>query len=98
MSERYVNRHLVTIEIRVKCGTGQWVQLDRFSFDQFRLERLDTQSVECRGAVQQNRVSFQDVLEDIPNDRLFLIYNLLSGFNGLHNTTLDHLADDEWLE
>ena len=51
--QRHVNRHLVTVEVSVKRRTHQWVQLNRFTFDQYRLERLDTQTVKCRCTVQQ---------------------------------------------
>ncbi|OQA12010.1 MAG: hypothetical protein BWY67_00579 [Bacteroidetes bacterium ADurb.Bin397] len=51
ISKWNVNRHLVTVEIGVECSTHQWVQLNRFSFNQLWLECLDTQSVKGWGPV-----------------------------------------------
>ena len=45
--QRYVNRHLVAIEVSVISGTHQWVQLDSLTFDQYWLECLNTQTVQC---------------------------------------------------
>ena len=50
--QRNVNCHLVAVEVGVECRTCQRVQLDSLTLDQFRLERLDTQTVQCRGTVQ----------------------------------------------
>ena len=40
-----MNCHLVAIKVGVKSVTDQWVQLNRFSFDEHWLECLDTQTV-----------------------------------------------------
>ena len=49
--QRKVNRHLVAVEVGVKRGTYQRVQLERLALDQHRLERFDTQSVQGWRAV-----------------------------------------------
>ena len=49
--KRYVNSHLVTVEVSVKRRTYKRVQLDRFTFDQNRFERLNTKTVQCRRTV-----------------------------------------------
>ena len=76
-AEWHVNGHLVTIEVGVESRTNEWVKLNCFSFDQLRLEGLDTQTVKGRSTVEQHRVSFQYVFKDIPNYRFLLIYNFL---------------------
>src|SRR5690606_37985004 len=49
--QRDVNGHLVTVEVGVVRGANQRVQLDGLAFDQYRLESLDAQTVQGRGAV-----------------------------------------------
>ena len=49
--QRNVNRHLVAVEVGVKRGTNQRVQVDGLAFDQNRLKRLNTQTVQRRCAV-----------------------------------------------
>ncbi len=58
-------RHLVTIEVGVVSGTYQRVELDRFTFDQHRLEGLDTQTVKGRRPVQQHGVLADNFSENI---------------------------------
>ena len=41
VAQRHVNRHLISIEIRVECRSYQWVKMNRFTFNQFWLECLD---------------------------------------------------------
>ena len=47
-----------------------------------RLERLDAETVQRRRAVQQNRVLADDLVEDIPDFRLFLLDQLLGLLDG----------------
>lgn len=61
--QRYVYRHLVTVEVGVVSRTHQRVQLDRFTFDQNRLERLDAQTVQGGRTVQQDRVLADDFVQ-----------------------------------
>ncbi len=90
-----VNSHLVTIEIRVKCSTNQWVKLNRFSFNQFRLERLNTQSVQSWGPVKHNWVTFQYIFKNIPNYGLLFIYNFLCRFYCFYNSSFNQFTDYE---
>jgi len=41
----YMNGHLVTIEVCIKCRTNQWMKLDGLSFNKNRLKSFNTQSV-----------------------------------------------------
>ena len=92
-----MHRHLVTVKVSIKCRTCQRMQLDSFAFNHLRLESLNTQTVKCRGTVQQYRMAFHHVFQDIPDNRFFTIHNLLGTLYSLHNTTLNQLADNEWL-
>ena len=67
-----MDRHLVAVEIRVERGADQRVNLKRFAFDEHRLESLDAEAVQRGGAVEQNRVIFDDLFEDVPNDGILL--------------------------
>ena len=95
VAQRQVNSHLVTIEVGVKSGTGQWVQLNSLTLDHLRLERQDTVTVQCRSTVQQNGVSFHHMLKNLIDNRLTAIDDLLSRLNRLHDTALNELTDDK---
>ena len=92
-----VNSHLVTVEVGVERCTCQRVKLDSLTLDELRLECLDTETVKCRSTVEHNRMALHYVLEDVPDNRLATVDNLFGALNGLHDTTLDELADDERL-
>src|SRR5690606_5148137 len=62
------------------------------------LEGLNTQTVECRRAVEQHGMSFQHVFQNIPDHRILAVHNLLGRLNGLYNSSFNQLADNEWLE
>ena len=62
-----MDSHLVAIEVGVECGTYQWMQLNCLTFNQDRLECLDTQSMQCRSTVLHNRMLFDHVFQHIPN-------------------------------
>ncbi len=98
LAQRYVNGHLVTVKVGVESRTNERVQLNGFALDELGLERLNTETVQGRGAVQQHRVAFQHVFQNIPNHGILAVHNFLGRFYGLDNTTLDQLADDERLE
>ena len=77
VAQREVDGHLVTVEVGVEGRTGQRVQLDGLALDQLGLEGLDTQTVQCRGTVQQHRVPLHDVLQDVPDDGFLAVDDLL---------------------
>ena len=45
-AQRQVDSHLVAVEVGVEALTDQRVQLDGATFDQYRLESLDTEAVQ----------------------------------------------------
>ena len=96
--ERYVHCHLVAVEIRVVRSTDERVQLDGLTFDEHRLKRLDTQTVKCWGAVQENRVFANDLCQDIPDFGCFAFYHLLRSLDGRRQLTIFELAEDKRLE
>jgi hypothetical protein len=77
-----VNGHLVAVEVGVEGRADERMQLDSLAFDQDRFEGLDAQAVQRRCAVQENRMLADDLVEDIPDFRLFLFNQLLSLLDG----------------
>ena len=75
--QRHVNGHLVAIEVGVERGTDQRVKLDRLTFDQNRLERLNAQAVQRRSTVQKHRVLADHLIENVPDLRALLLDELL---------------------
>ena len=98
IAQRYVDSHLVTVEVGVECRTHQRVQTNCLTFNEFRLECLNTQTVQRRSTVQQNRVTFQDIFEDVPNDGILAVDNLLGRFHGLDDAALNEFANHKRLE
>ena len=96
--QRYVNSHLVTIEVGVICRTNQRVQLDSFTFDQYRFKCLDTQTVQGWCTVQQYRVFADNFVQDIPDNRFFALNHFLRGFDGGGQATQFQLAVNERFE
>ena len=96
--ERDVNGHLIAIEIGVEGGADQRMNLDGFAFNQYGLERLNTQAVKSRGAVQQNRVVFNDLFQNVPNDRILLFHQFFGLLDGGAMSALFQAVVDKRLE
>ncbi|KAF1069318.1 MAG: hypothetical protein GAK45_01131 [Pseudomonas citronellolis] len=96
--QRNVHGHLVTVEVGVVRGADQRVQLNRLTFDQHRLERLDAQTVQGRRTVQQYGVFADDLGENVPHLRQLTLDHLLGGLDGGGHTTTFQLAEDERFE
>ena len=97
VAQREVDSHLVTVEVGVERRTGERVQLDGLAFDHPRLEGLDTEAVQGRSTVQEDRMALHHVLEDVPDHRVAAVDDLLRALDGLHDAALDELADHERL-
>src|SRR5690625_1293481 len=97
-AQRQVNRHLVTVEVSVKRGTNERVQVDGLTLNQLRLEGLDTQAVQRWCAVQQNRVLGDDLFENVPNNRVGALNHALGALDVLGVVQVDQALHDEGLE
>ena len=97
VAQREVNSHLVAVEVSVERGTCQRMVLDGLTLNQFGLEGLNTQTVQCRSTVEQHRVSLHHVLQDVPDDGFAAVNDFLRTLHGLDDTALDEFADDERL-
>ncbi|MPM20224.1 hypothetical protein SDC9_66653 [bioreactor metagenome] len=53
------------------------MKLNGFAFDKFGLESLNTEAVKGRSTVEHNRMSFEYILENVPNDRILAVNNFL---------------------
>ena len=93
-----MDRHLVTVEVRVVSGADERMDADGFAFDEDRLEGLDRQTVKRRGAVEHDGVAFCDLLENVPNLGRLALDEFLGAANGVDIAELFESTDDEWLE
>ena len=80
--ERHVNGHLVTVKVSVKGRADQRVKLDRFTFDQHGLERLNAKTVKRRRAVEHDGVFTDHLIKDVPNFGTLFFDQFLRLFHG----------------
>ena len=93
-----MNSHLVTVEVSIEALADQWMQVDRVTFYQRRLKRLDTHPVKRRSAIEQNRVILNYKLENVPDFLVFTFQHLLGALDRVSVTELFQLANDKWLK
>src|SRR5437773_968389 len=74
------------------------MDLDRFSFDQERLEGLDAEAMERRSAVQKNRMLANDFLERVPHFVGLQLDHLLRGLDRADEAFQLETVVDERLE
>ena len=79
--QRNMNGHLVTVEVRVECGTNQRMQMNGFALNQHRLKRLNTQTVQSRRTVQKYWVFADNFFQNIPDFRPLFFHHSLGRFN-----------------
>ena len=65
--KRKVHSHLVTVKVCIETFTNQWMQVNRVTLDQSRLERLNSHTVQRRSTVEQHRMILDHLLQDIPD-------------------------------
>ena len=93
-----MDSHLVTVEVSVERCAHERVNLKGLAFDENWLERLDTETVQGRRTVQQNRVLLNDVFEHFPYLRATTLNHAFCSLNVLCNVKFDEALHDEWLE
>ena len=96
--ERHVDGHLVAVEVRVVGGADERVDADGLALDEFRLERLDRETVQRGSTVEQDRVALGDFREDVPDLGGLAVDHLLGAAHGVAVAELLETADDEGLE
>ena len=93
-----MNSHLVTVEVGVEGRTNERMQLDGLTFNQGRLERLNTKTVKGRCAVQHDRVFTDNLFKDIPNFGTLFFHHTLCSFDGGCHPVQFQLRVNERLE
>ena len=96
--QRNMNRHLVTVEVRVERSTDKRMQTDRRTFNEDRVERLNRKSVQGRRTVEHDRMSFGHLFENIPDDRLSTLDHFLCAADGVSITATFEVADNKRLK
>src|SRR5690348_4223434 len=91
-------RHLVAVKVGVKRGANQRVDLDRLTFHQDWFERLNAEAVQSWSAIQEHRMVFNDLFQDVPNDRLLLLDHFLRLLDGRAVAGLLEPVINEWLK
>src|SRR6266498_1890812 len=74
------------------------MDLDRFTFDQDRLERLNAETVQRRRSIQKHRVLANNFFKDVPNHRLLTLDHFARLLDGRGVLLLLELVIDERLE
>ena len=74
------------------------MQLDRLAFDQHRLESLNAETMQGRRAVEHHRMFADNLVEDIPDFRLFFFNQLFGLFDSGRQALGIQTRIDEWLE
>ena len=72
--------------------------MDGLTLNQNRLEGLDRETVQRRGAVKKNQTILDDLVEDVPHNRGRAIDGALGTLDVLNTTKLDQAAHDERLK
>ena len=93
-----MNCHLVTVEVSVEGATSQRVKLNCLTFNELRLEGLNTQAVQRRCTVQQHGVLTDDVVEDVPHLGALAFNLALCSLHILSEVLLNQALHDEGLE
>ena len=75
--QRHVHGHLIAVEVGVERRADERMELNGLALDQHRLECLNAEAMQRRGAVEQHRVLADHLIEDIPNLGLLLLDELL---------------------
>ena len=93
-----MNSHLVTIEVSVERCTYEGVKLNSFTFNQLRLECLNTQTVQGWCTVQENGAFANNLFENIPHLGTAALNHTLSALDVLSVAQINQALDHERLE
>ena len=93
-----VHGHLVAVEVGVERRADQRMDLDGLALDEDGLEGLDAQPVKGRGAVEEDRVLPDDLLEEVPDLGPLLLVPLPGDLDARDEAFLLQLVEDERLE
>ena len=90
--------HLVAVKVGVERVTNKRVQPDGLSFDQHRLESLNTQAVQRRRAVKHNRMFAHNFVQNGKYFARFFFDKGFRFFNIEHDVLIDQFFHNKGLE
>ncbi len=90
--------HLVAVKVCIKRRTDQRMHLNRFPFDQNRLEGLDTQAVQRWRAIQKHVAIARHVFQNIPYFGTARFNKPSSGTHVMYMAIADKPGHDKRLE
>ena len=96
--QRNVNRHLIAVKVGIERRADERVNLNRAAFNENHFESLNAQAVESRRAVEEHRMIFDDLFQDIPYLGARPIHQAFGAFDIVRVVVLDELAHDERFE
>jgi len=96
--ERYMNRHLVSIEVCVISRANKRMELDGLPVNEMGLKSLDAKAVQRGSPVQENRVFLNNLVKNVPYLRPLFFHNLFCIFNGSCKAFFDKPVIDKGLE
>src|SRR5690606_7646037 len=96
--KRYVDSHLVAVEVGVESATDERVHLDGVTLDEDRAEGLDTLAVQGRSTVQEHVLVHDDVLQDGPYLRHAVLDEAAGAADVVCQFLAEKLGDDERAE
>ena len=94
----HVHGHLVAVKVGVEGSTHQGVDLDGLAVYEAGLKGLDTQAVQGRRTVQQNRPLLDDLLQDLPDLGALLFNDSFRALDIDGIVVLDEAVDHKGLE
>ena len=90
--------HLVAVKVGIERMTNKRVQSDRLSFDQHRLESLNTQTVQRRRTVKHNRMFAHNFVQNGKHFARFFFDKGFRFFNIEHDVLIDQFFHNKGLE
>jgi hypothetical protein len=90
--------HLVTIKVSIESWADQWMQLNRATIDKLWLKRLDTETVQSGGTVEENRMAFDYLLENLHNLIISTLNQLLGSLDIINYILTNETMNHEGLE
>ena len=93
-----MHRHLVAVKVSIETLANKGMNADRIALDEYRLESLNTHPVQGWRAVQEHRVGFGHLFQDVPNLIVLALQHFLGRFDGIGVLKILEPANDERLE
>jgi hypothetical protein len=90
-----MNCHLVAVEVSVESRARQGMELNGFTLDEHGEERLDTETVQRGGTVEQYGMVLDDVIKNIKDYRILSLNHLLGILDSGTVTPPEKFPDNE---